>query len=250
MPNAGSLSSRSKKPHPRHTRRVIPSPWGKIGVVEFWLVRHAQSRWNALGKWQGQADPDLSARGRKQAEEAASRQASKATHQPLKTSPFAAVASSDLARAKSTAEIIASATGCGPVVVDAGLREREIGEWEGLTAEEIEARDPGALDSGWRPPGWELDEPLLERAVAAFHRIRNAVSSTHSPKSPPDPRPILVVIHAGILYALEMYFDHEFRKTSNLTGRVLTYTADDNTRLSGGLNGGLDGYVLGERITL
>ena len=63
------------------------------------LLRHGQSEWNAAGRWQGQADIPLSARGEQQAEEAARRLAD------LGGNPFRAVVASDLRRTVRTAEI-------------------------------------------------------------------------------------------------------------------------------------------------
>src|SRR5687767_11323336 len=91
------------------------------------LVRHGQSEWNATGRWQGQADPPLTDLGRRQARSAAA---------ALGT--VDAVFASDLQRASETALIIAGELGVGPVVVDPDLRERDAGEWSGLTRVEIE----------------------------------------------------------------------------------------------------------------
>src|SRR5919107_550504 len=61
------------------------------------LVRHGESTWNATGRWQGWADPPLSDLGRAQAEAAAPAAA-----------PVDAVVSSDLRRARETAELMAA----------------------------------------------------------------------------------------------------------------------------------------------
>src|SRR6185369_1281741 len=83
-----------------------------------------------------------------------------------------AVYSSDLRRARQTAEMIAAALGL-PVRLDPALRELNLGEWQGLTAPEIEARYPEA-HRRWRedsvthrPPGGETLAALQERALAA-----------------------------------------------------------------------------------
>src|ERR687897_224551 len=110
------------------------------------LVRHGQSEWNAAGRWQGQADPPLSDLGRLQAREAA-----------RAVGAVDAIWSSDLQRAAETAIIIGDQIGVGPVVVDDRLRERDAGEWTGLTRAQIEQRNPGFLADGNRPPGWEAD---------------------------------------------------------------------------------------------
>jgi broad specificity phosphatase PhoE len=60
--------------------------------------------------------------------------------------PIRVVVSSDLARARSTAEIIARGAGVG-VSTEPALRERDVGLWSGLTSDQIEARWPGQLEA-------------------------------------------------------------------------------------------------------
>src|SRR3546814_1711635 len=98
------------------------------------LVRHGQSEWNATGRWQGQADPPLTDLGRAQAHHAA-----------RSLGVVDAIVASDLQRAADTALIISGELGVGPVVLDEGLRERDAGEWSGLTRAEIERDWPGYL---------------------------------------------------------------------------------------------------------
>ena len=66
------------------------------------VVRHGQSTWNADGRWQGRADPPLTALGEAQAADAA-----------LHVGAIDEVWSSDLERARRTAEIVAAALGLG-----------------------------------------------------------------------------------------------------------------------------------------
>lgn len=162
------------------------------------LVRHGQSEWNAVGRWQGQADPPLSDLGRRQALEAA-----------RALGAIDAIWSSDLQRARDTAEIIAEELGVGPVVVDPDLRERDAGEFSGLTRAEIEERFPGYLADGRRPPSWEPDEHLLARAMRALRRIAAAVPGGD----------VLVVTHGGLVYAVEQSLGAEFRRMANTEGR-------------------------------
>jgi len=92
------------------------------------LVRHGQSTWNADARWQGQADPPLSALGEQQAVDAARHVAG-----------MDALWSSDLHRARRTAELIGEHLALG-VHVEARLRERHAGEWQGCTRDEIEKK--------------------------------------------------------------------------------------------------------------
>jgi probable phosphoglycerate mutase len=180
------------------------------------LVRHGQSAWNALGRWQGQADPPLSELGELQAAHAANRLGS-----------IDAVIASDLVRARHTADLIAERLGIGPVLVDPDLRERDAGEWCGLTREEIESQWPGYLARGDRPPAFESDQQFRARALAALGRAGQAAPGGS----------ILVVAHAGVVYQVEEHLGAPFERLPNLAGRWLTVDAD----------GGLE---LGDRVVL
>ena len=162
------------------------------------VVRHAESVWNRDGRWQGQADPPLSSVGAAQARAAAAALGS-----------IDCIVSSDLERARSTAEIIADALGAGPVIVDDRWRERDVGLWQGLTVDEIERDYPGALASGHRPPGWESSQSMLDRILTAVGYAATRASSGD----------VLVVSHAGVVYTLEAHFGCEFERIANLGGR-------------------------------
>ena len=96
--------------------------------------RHGRTPWNAENRFQGQADIGLDEVGRGQAARAA---AALAALQP------AVLWSSDLSRARDTAEALAELTGL-PVTTDRRLREIHVGTWEGLLGEDVERVDPEA----------------------------------------------------------------------------------------------------------
>jgi probable phosphoglycerate mutase len=169
------------------------------------LVRHGQSEWNAIGRWQGQADPPLSDLGRRQAREAA-----------RAVGAVDAVWSSDLQRAAETAAIVAADVGVGPVVLDPDLRERDAGEYSGLTRAEIEQRFPGYLAAHRRPPGWEPDEHLLGRALRALRRIAQEVPGGD----------VLVVTHGGLVYTIEDHLGADHGRLANAEGRWLDIAGD------------------------
>ena len=148
---------------------------------ELILIRHAESEWNAAGRWQGHADPPLSLRGRAQAE---------ALAKSFDTPDVAAIYVSDLGRACETAAPLAAKLGLRPRV-DAAFRELDVGRWSGLTREQIEANDAellAAFDTGdpaVRPGGGETRGELRQRArecvalIAHAHRGERVVVVTH-----------------------------------------------------------------------
>lgn len=148
------------------------------------LARHGETDWNRDGIWQGWADPPLNDAGRAQA---------RALAEQLRGVPFDAVYSSDLQRARETAEIVAAPHGV-PVVADRGLREIDIGSWSGLTRAEIEERFPG----GARPDG-ETREEHAARVLEAVERIARANAG----------RRILLVTHGGTMRALHGHASEE-----------------------------------------
>lgn len=184
-------------------------------------MRHGQSTWNAEGRWQGWADPPLSPRGERQALEAADR---------LIGAGLDTVVASDLERARRTGELIAEHLGLGPVSVHRDLRERNVGDWCGLTRAEIAERWPAELRAylGGRSgaiPGGEDDGSLAERGVQALARVAEAGGT------------ILVVSHGGLVRAVERALGADASHVPNLAGRW--FIADGDAPL-----------VPGERVSL
>ena len=150
------------------------------------LARHGESDWNRSQQWQGFADRPLTDHGRRQAAELAER---------LADTELDAVYSSDLQRARETAETVARIKGL-TVETTPDLREVDVGSWAGLTRAEAEARFPEryALWLQGRE-GWEdgeTYEAMSERVVRAVHRIAHA----H------DGRRVLAVAHGGSIRAV------------------------------------------------
>jgi probable phosphoglycerate mutase len=155
------------------------------------LARHGETDWNKEGRWQGWADPPLNDTGRAQARGLAER---------LRATPFDAVYSSDLRRARETAEILA-APHAVPVVVDPGLREIDVGSWSGLTRAEIRERFP----DGSRPDG-ETHEEHGTRVRAAVVAIARANEG----------RRILIVAHGGTVRSIhDLISDEPYHPVPN-----------------------------------
>ncbi|WP_408896072.1 histidine phosphatase family protein [Nocardioides sp. R1-1] len=128
------------------------------------LLRHGRTAWNAEKRIQGQLDVELDATGIEQAQAVA----------PLVAAlEPALVRSSDLARARLTAETVAKVAGLEPTY-DERLREFRLGDYQGLTHAELEARDPAAFGRFQRG---EWDEiPGAEAPAAVAARFAAAVS--------------------------------------------------------------------------
>lgn len=167
------------------------------------MLRHGQSEWNAMGRWQGQADIELTDLGYEQARRAAE-----------KLGMFDAIVSSDLRRAHITASIIANGLGVGLLPVDERLRETDVGEWQGLTHNQIERDWPGYLDSHKRPPNFETDESIVTRVSAALFDL-----STEFPNSE-----ILCIAHAGIIRVMRRAHRVPDQRIANLGGCHFTVT--------------------------
>ena len=127
------------------------------------LVRHGETDWNAARRIQGSTDIPLNDTGREQARETAAALAARFAGQ----APV--VASSDLSRARETAEIIAEALGVAGPRLYPQLRERSYGVAEGMTIEEYLERF-GAFDRE-NVPEAESTPHLRARAVSAARRV-------------------------------------------------------------------------------
>jgi len=157
-----------------------PSPAGVIPArlsAALVLVRHGESTWVAEGRFQGGQDPPLSELGRRQAELVAARLAARdrGTPLPIPLGPPAGIWHSPLARARTTAEVIAAAQPGSPRIGSvAALTEIGQGAWEGLPAAEVQARWPAELEA-WRRSPTANNAPGGERVLDAAVRVSGAV---------------------------------------------------------------------------
>jgi|APDOM4702015118_1054815.scaffolds.fasta_scaffold77748_2 probable phosphoglycerate mutase len=177
-------------------------------TVPVLLVRHGQSEWNAIHRWQGTADSPLTALGREQAAQTALVLAG------LDTS-FDTLWSSDLSRAAETAAIIGGVLGLDEQLIDDRLREAHAGEWEGLTPETIEAGWPGWLATHRRPASFEPFESVVRRATAALVDI-----AAHTAALPGSVA--LVVAHSGVIRSIVRQLGRHDERVPNLGGVWVT----------------------------
>jgi broad specificity phosphatase PhoE len=174
-------------------------------VTELLLVRHGETDWNRDGRFQGHADTPLNAAGREQALVLARELADKR---------IAIAYTSDLQRARETAEIVAGHLGVELVALPE-LREIDVGEWQGLSWPEIEERYPdGATQWHENGQGWKSGESYLElgrRVVEALRRI----AAAH-----PTER-VLIVGHGGMIRATRAFIEGVSVAESRKRGRPI-----------------------------
>ncbi len=190
------------------------------------LIRHGQTDWNLNGRWQGQLDVPLNDEGKAQAEALAAF---------LRDTALTALHSSDLSRARATAQAIANQTGL-TLHLDARWREMNLGVFQGLTLPEIQAKYPEAAQAmyddylGFVFPDGESRRLMQQRVHQAFTELESAYPSGST---------VAVVSHGGAIKVLLMKLfpnDHNMRQihihntsittlTQNATGWHLTEAA-------------------------
>lgn len=146
------------------------------------IIRHGESEWNRIGRYQGQADAPLSDLGSRQAEALASR---------LRSEPIHAILASPLQRARRTAEAVARHHPDVPFIVESALLEIDHGDWQGLMSAEVVEKYGIGLNE-WRHhptrsqmPNGESFSNILKRVLDMKERLcneyadRNVLVSTH-----------------------------------------------------------------------
>lgn len=151
------------------------------------LWRHGRTAWNVAGRVQGQTDTELDEVGREQARAAAARLAALNPDR---------IVSSDLIRARDTAQSLADVTGQS-FEVDPRLREMNFGDREGMTWREAWEAFPDGMRA-WAD-GDETQIPRSETHREAGERLADALHEILS-----DLRPggtLVIVAHGAVLRA-------------------------------------------------
>ncbi|MCB9501307.1 MAG: histidine phosphatase family protein [Deferribacteres bacterium] len=175
------------------------------------IIRHGQTEWNAVDRFQGHLDTNLSELGKKQAEAVAKR---------VKDFPITAIYSSDLKRARQTAQPIANKFNLS-VQLDKDLRERHMGIFQGLTFAEIKEKHPDDYQKfmTWDPdyiiPQGESSRQKYDRSIACF----TAIADRHPGEQ------ILIVSHGGTIDAL---FRHALGLTLSQPRKYKNFNASIN----------------------
>jgi probable phosphoglycerate mutase len=152
-----------------------------------YYVRHGLTDWNAQGRLQGRQDTPLNAIGKEQA-----RRCGEILRDLLardgRVAADCGYASSPLVRARATMDIVRTTLALAPkgYVLDMRLAEIAFGEWEGLTYQDILARDRDIVEARehdkwlFRPPGGETYEEVARRVGAWYATLdRDTVVTAH-----------------------------------------------------------------------
>ncbi len=172
----------------------------------FLLVRHGETDWNVQRRIQGHSDDaGLTEHGVAQVRAAAER---------LLTSGATRIISSDLVRARETAQLIALRLKL-PIEFDAHLRERSYGELEGHSLDELTPEGSGfshgvIVDLNAAAPGGESIAQVKERVVDALDRLAHDYPGEI----------IIIVTHGGIIRTLRAaqsssMLGHEWSQVDN-----------------------------------
>jgi probable phosphoglycerate mutase len=166
-------------------------------LLEFWLVRHGETDWNRERRVQGWTDIPLNANGRVQA---------KALSRQLEGIPFRVLLTSDLTRARSTAEILRERLNT-PICVTSELRERNFGEAEGLPSEIAIRRFPNGA------PNRETDLQVRQRLLRIIQHARDEIGCGR----------VLCVSHGGMIREWLSYIGHEAGPLENTSLTRIRY---------------------------
>jgi broad specificity phosphatase PhoE len=128
------------------------------------LIRHGETDWNILGRYQGQADPPLNTNGIKQAQQLA---------KELLQSSIDMIYTSPLLRTKRTAEIISNKLNI-QLFNEPRLMEIHQGDWQTRLRSEIEDLYP-ELFAAWESTPWEVSPPGGENLRQVQLRVNDAV---------------------------------------------------------------------------
>jgi broad specificity phosphatase PhoE len=159
-----------------------------MALETVYLIRHGETEWNIIGRWQGILDVQLNKVGREQAQKLA---------EEAKNTGIEAIYSSDLSRAAETAQALAAPLGLTPIL-DTRLRELHIGVFQGLKEAEIKQKYPEEFAAflanplEYRIPEGESRMDLQARVFALWKELLS--SSQH--------QTIALVSHNGTLKML------------------------------------------------
>lgn len=157
-------------------------------MMKLLLIRHGQTDWNLLGKYQGQTDIALSGEGIRQADLLA---------QNFPVDTLDIIYTSDLQRAFMTAERLAEKFSA-PLYADKALRELNFGAWEGLTYQEIAERWPQEVQNLFGAP----EKLQIPEGETFLMLQRRAMDKIHEIRAENEGKNVAVVAHGAISKAI------------------------------------------------
>jgi len=153
------------------------------------LIRHGETAWNAERRLQGHLDIPLNAEGERQARLLAG---------ALAAEPIDLIFSSDLQRARQTAQAVATLRGM-PLQIEPGLRERCYGGFEGLLYSEIEQRFPAEF-AAWQARDVDAILPTGKNCGESFRQFyARATTAILGLAQAHAGQTIAMVAHGGVL---------------------------------------------------
>ena len=195
--------------------------------MKFFVVRHGETDWNKLGRFQGHTDISLNDRGLSQASE---------TAVASEDWGYTAIYSSPLVRTVQVAEEIAKVT---PMLVsqEPGLKELSLGDLEGVTGEEMR-NDWPALFAAWRTEPEKMSMPNGESLGELRDRTWQVILDIEQKHSSDDS--IVVISHNFAIRSivnelLGMPLAYFHRMSLNLAS-VCTFDSDERGRRLTGYN--------------
>ncbi len=156
------------------------------------IFRHGETDWNKEGRFQGRFDIPLNETGRKQAER---------LREFFSLNPVEVFLSSDLARARETAEIAKGELDV-PVVLESRLRETNLGDAEGLTQEEVAVKFGPELLQGWRSIGLENQNFRFPNGESKAEHLERILAGLEQFLGSTEYSRIAVASHGGVMRRL------------------------------------------------
>ena len=160
--------------------------------MKLYFIRHGQTDWNLQKRIQGSYDSELNIEGIAQAEEL-SKKISELNYK------FSKIYTSKQRRAVKTAQIISETINVAYIPID-GLEEVKLGDWEGLTWDEVKERFPYEYEEWYKkrrytkPPKGESYQDVLVRVLEVLHRIVHEECEN-----------VAIVTHSAVIMCLQCY---------------------------------------------
>ena len=164
-------------------------------VVNIYIARHGETRWNVEGRMQGFKDSDLTKRGISDA---------KSLGESLKDIDFDYIYSSPLGRALDTAKYIAQDDNI-KIILDDSLKELNLGIWEGMTHEDAKEKYPIQYKNFREHP--ELFESQGgESFLELIKRVEDGLNNIIKDENHEN---VLIVTHTCVIKAISVIVKNE-----------------------------------------